>query len=54
MRGKEYDQVLAEVGAKLEEVQRQYPDASVEEPFTKGYERGRVCYQQTCNKPKVA
>ncbi len=53
-RCKEYDQVLAEMGAKLEEVQGQYPDASVEEPFTKGYERGRDYYQQTCNKSKAA
>jgi hypothetical protein len=54
MRCKEYDQVSAEMAVKLEEVQRQHPDASVEEPFTKGYERGRDYYQQICNKPKAA
>jgi hypothetical protein len=53
-RCKEYDQVLAEMGAKLEEVQQQYPNASVEEPFTKGYERGRDYYQQICDKSKAA
>jgi hypothetical protein len=53
-RCKEYDQVLAEMRVKLEEVQRQYPNASVEEPFTKGYERGRDYYQQICDKSKAA
>jgi hypothetical protein len=53
-RSKEYDQGSAEMGAKLEEVQRQYPEASVEEPFTKGYERGRDYYQQICDKSKAA
>jgi hypothetical protein len=53
-RCKEYDQVLAEMGVKLEEVQQQYPNASVEEPFTKGYERGRDYYQQICDKSKAA
>jgi hypothetical protein len=54
MRCKEYDQVLAEMATKLEEVQRQYPDSNVEEPFTKGYERGRDYYQQLCGESKVA
>jgi hypothetical protein len=53
-RCKEYDQVLAEMGVKLEEVQKQYPNASVETPFTKGYERGRDYYQQICDKSKAA
>ena len=53
-RRKEYDQVLAEMRVRLEEVQRQYPNASVEEPFTKGYERGRDYYQQICDKSKAA
>jgi hypothetical protein len=54
MRCKEYDQVLAEMATKLEEVQRKYPDSNVEEPFTKGYERGRDYYQQLCGESKVA
>jgi hypothetical protein len=53
-RCKEYDQVLGEMTAKLEEIERQYPGADVDEPFTKGYERGRDYYQQICNKPKAA
>jgi hypothetical protein len=48
-RCKEYDQVLGEMTAKLEDVQRRYPSASVEEPFTRGYERGRNYYQGLCN-----
>lgn len=28
---------------------RQYPSANVEEPFTRGYERGRNYYQGLCN-----
>jgi hypothetical protein len=48
-RCKEYDQVLGEMAAKLEDVQRQNPGASVEEPFTRGYERGRNYYQGLCN-----
>jgi hypothetical protein len=54
MRCKEYDQVLTEMATKLEEVQRKYPDSNVEEPFTKGYERGRDYYQQLCGESKVA
>jgi hypothetical protein len=46
--------VLAEMATKLEEVQRKYPDSNVEEPFTKGYERGRDYYQQLCAESKVA
>jgi hypothetical protein len=53
-RCKEYDQVSSEMTAKLEEVQRQYPDSNVAEPFTKGYERGRAYYQQICDESKVA
>lgn len=48
-RCKEYDQVLGEMVAKLEDVQREYPGASVEKPFTRGYERGRNYYQGLCN-----
>jgi hypothetical protein len=54
MRCKEYDQVLAEMATKLEEVQRKYPGSNVEEPFTKGYERGRDYHQQLCAESKVA
>src|SRR5580692_9135428 len=40
-RCKEYDQVLAEMDAKIEEVELQYPGKQAAEPFRKGYERGR-------------
>jgi hypothetical protein len=40
-RHKEYDQVLSEMTSDLEELQRRYPDFNVEEPFRRGYDRGR-------------
>jgi hypothetical protein len=45
----EFDQVSAEMNAALEEVQGLHPGAQVEEPFTRGYQRGRDYYQQLCN-----
>lgn len=48
-RCKEYDQVMGEMTAKFEDVQRQFPNANIEEPFTRGYERGRNYYQGLCN-----
>lgn len=48
-RCKEYDQGMGEMIAKLEDVQRQYPNADIEDPFTRGYERGRNYYQGLCN-----
>ncbi len=48
-RCKEFDQVSAEMGSKLEDLKRQYPDAELEEAFTRGYERGRDYYQGLCN-----
>jgi hypothetical protein len=50
----EFDQVSAAMGAALEDVQRQYPGADVEEPFTRGYQRGRDYYQQLCNESEKA
>ena len=54
MRCKEYDQVLGEMTAKIEELERQYPSATVAEPFTQGYERGRDYYQQLCSESTAA
>jgi len=54
MRCKEYDQVMGEMTAKLEDLERQYPGGKVAEPFTKGFERGRAYYQQLCNESKAA
>ena len=45
----EFDQVSAEMDAALEEVQQRYPGKDVEEPFTRGYQRGREHYQQLCD-----
>jgi hypothetical protein len=53
-RCKEYDQVLAEMTAQIEDLERQYPGVEVAEPFTRGYERGRDYYQELCNKPRAA
>ncbi len=53
-RCKEYDQVLAEMTNQIEDLERQYPDSEVAEPFQKGYERGRDYYQQLCNESKAA
>ena len=50
----EFDQISAEMNAALEDVQKQYPDAKVEEPFTRGYQRGREHYQELCNETKRA
>lgn len=50
----EFDQVSAAMDAALEDVQKQYPDANVEEPFTRGYMRGREHYQRLCDEDKRA
>jgi hypothetical protein len=53
-RCKEYDQTLAEMDSKIEELEHQYPGVDVGEPFRKGYERGRDYYQQLCDESKAA
>jgi hypothetical protein len=53
-RCKEYDQVLAEMSAEIEDLEDQYPGVEVAEPFTRGYERGRDHYQQLCGESKAA
>jgi hypothetical protein len=53
-RCKEYDQGMGEMNAKLEDVQRQYPNVNTEDPFTRGYERGRNYYQGLCNQCTTA
>jgi hypothetical protein len=50
----EFDQVSAAMDASLEDVKRRFPDADVEEPFVKGYQRGREHYQQLCDEDKKA
>jgi hypothetical protein len=50
----EFDQVSAAMSAALEDVQRENPGANVEEPFTRGYQRGREHYQKLCNETKQA
>jgi len=50
----EFDQVSAAMDAALEDVRRQHPGAEVEEPFTRGYQRGREYYQRLCDQTKKA
>jgi hypothetical protein len=49
-RCQEYDQVLSELEGTLQRLRLQYPGADVEDPFRRGYERGREHYQALCNK----
>jgi hypothetical protein len=53
-RCKEYDQVLGEMDARIEELEQQYPGKEVALPFAKGYERGRDYYQQLCDQSSAA
>ena len=53
-RCKEYDQVMGEMTAQVEDLEHQYPGVEVAVPFTRGYERGRDYYQQLCSKPRAA
>jgi len=50
----EFDQVSAELNSALEEVQKEHPGADVEEPFTRGYQRGREYYQRRCDETRKA
>jgi hypothetical protein len=50
----EFDQASSEMTSKLEELQKRHPNVGVEEPFTRGYRRGREYYQQICNEKKAA
>lgn len=53
-RCKEFDQIASEMASDLEEVQRQYPEASVEEPFARGFQQGREYYQRLCDESNPA
>lgn len=53
-RCREFDQVSAEMEATLEDVRRQHPGENVEEPFTRGYRRGREHYQRLCDEGQKA
>jgi hypothetical protein len=53
-RCKEYDQVMGEMNAEIEDLERQHPGVDIAEPFTRGYERGRDYYQQLCSESKAA
>jgi hypothetical protein len=53
-RCREFDQVSAEMDSALGDVQRRFPGKNVEEPFVRGYQRGREHYQQLCDEGKKA
>jgi hypothetical protein len=50
----EFDQVSAAMNAALEDVKTQHPGKDVEEPFTRGYQRGRDYYQRLCDEKRAA
>jgi len=50
----EFDQVSAEMDATLEDAQERFPGVDIEEPFTRGYQRGREHYQQLCDERNKA
>jgi uncharacterized protein with PIN domain len=52
-RCKEYDQVMNEMTAQMEDVEQQN-GAQAAEAFQRGYERGRDYYQALCNESKAA
>jgi hypothetical protein len=54
MRCREFDQVSAEMANNVEELQRQNPGVELEEPYTRGYQRGREYYQRLCDHSKAA
>jgi hypothetical protein len=53
-RCKEFDQTSAEMESELEELEKQNPGVDLEEPYTRGYQRGREYYQRFCNEQKAA
>jgi hypothetical protein len=53
-RCKEFDQTSAEMESEVEELEKQYPGVDLEEPYTRGYRRGREYYQRFCNEQKAA
>lgn len=53
-RCKEFDQISAEMESNLEELQKQYPGVDLEEPYTRGYQRGREYYQRLCDEREAA
>ena len=48
-RCNEYDQILSEMQADLQEVQSRYPHVDLETAFRKGFEKGLAQSQELCN-----
>src|ERR1700758_1819215 len=53
-RCKEFDQIASEMASDLEELQQQYPGTAVEEPFERGFQRGREYYQRLCDEANAS
>ena len=53
-RCKEFDQIASEMASDLEELRQQYPGTAVEEPFARGFQRGREYYQRLCDEPNAS
>jgi hypothetical protein len=53
-RCREFDQVSQEMANRVEDLEREHPGAKVEEPYTRGYQRGREYYQRLCDETKAA
>ena len=53
-RCKEFDQVASEMASDLEELRQQYSGTAVEEPFARGFQRGREYYQRLCDEPNAS
>jgi hypothetical protein len=52
-RCKEFDQIASEMASDMEDLQQQYPGAALEEPFARGFQRGREYYQRLCDEPNA-
>jgi hypothetical protein len=53
-RCKEFDQIASEMASDLEVLQQQYPESAVEEPFARGFQRGREYYQRLCDESNAS
>ncbi len=53
-RCKEFDQIASEMAGDLEELRQQYPGTAIEEPFARGFQRGREYYQRLCDEPNAS
>ncbi len=53
-RCKEFDQVSAEMTRDVEDLKQKYPGVELEEPFARGFQRGREYFQRLCDEAQAA